>query len=90
MKPILRNYLLYLTNLLKVFVKFVEHHIYLLNNKHNLPRIQLFRKCFSLFGLYFTFERPNEELAASLIRLCYVNFIKIYSQSNLNDLRDIN
>lgn len=90
LKPLLRNYLSFLGSIVKSLQKYIEVHTYVLNTRSNLPRIQLYRKVFSLLGLYFSSSRPNEEVAVFMIRYCYVNFIKLYSQSNLNDLREIN
>ncbi|CAD8058754.1 unnamed protein product [Paramecium primaurelia] len=77
----------FLSQVLKVLQKFVEQHTYLLQ-KPQVIRVQVYKKAFEVIGL--SFQYPNEELSTFMIRYCYVNFIKLYSQSNLNDMKEIN
>ncbi|CAD8067421.1 unnamed protein product [Paramecium sonneborni] len=77
----------FLNQFLKILQKFIEHHTYLLQ-KPQVKRVHVYKKAFEVIGI--SFQYPNEELSNVMIRYCYVNFIKLYSQSNLNDLKEIN
>ena len=44
---------------------------------------------FSFLNLLFN-QGLQEETGSFYIRFCFVNFVKLYSQCNVNDLKEIN